>query len=117
MSVQRGGARLRFLALLFLLPGLAGVIFSGWVSTSYFATLPRTPVPAESRIFPRSVNGIVIYQTEQEDRRLTLLEDSSIAVFLVGLTLGLIHLRRWGIQEVLMGSDVEEELVPKAARQ
>lgn len=112
MSNQRAGARLRFFALLFLLPGLAGVILSGWISTSFFATHPRTPVPAESRIFPRSVNGIVVYQTEQEDRMLTLLESSSIAVFLVGLTLGLIHLRRWGIQEVLTGSDVEEEPTP-----
>lgn len=116
MSNQRAGARLRFFALLFLLPGLAGVILSGWVSTSYFATLPRTPVPADSRIFPRSVNGIVVYQTQEEDRRLTRLESSSIAVFLVGLTLGIIHLRRWGIQEVLIGSDVEEDLVPKPVR-
>lgn len=116
MSKRRPGEALRLFALLFLLPGLAGVIGAGWVSTTYFASLPRMPIPAESRIFPRSINGVVVYQTKEEDRALTLLEGSSITVFLIGLGLGIVHLRRWGIEEVLLGSDVEEELAPKAVR-
>ena len=111
MKNQRPGEMLRLFALLFLLPGLAGVIFSGWVSTSYFASLPRVPVPAEMRMIPRSVNGVVVYQTQEEDRRLTILEGSSIATFFVGLGLGVVHLHRWGIVEVIMGKDVEEDLV------
>ena len=114
MSKRRPGESLRLFALLFLLPGLAGVIFAGWVSATYFATLPRTPVPTEQRIFPRRVSGVVVYQTQEEDRMLTLLEESSITIFLIGLGLGIVHLRRWGIEEVLLGRDVEEEVAPKA---
>lgn len=116
MTKRRPGGRLRFFALLFLLPGSAGVIYAGWVSTTYFATLPRTPVAEESRIFPRSINGVIVYQTQEEDRRLTLLEESSITVFLIGLGLGMVHLRRWGIEEVLLDGDAEEDLVAKPAQ-
>lgn len=115
MTNQHPGASLRFFALLFLLPGLAGVIISGWVSTTYFASLPRTPIPAESRIFPRSINGVVVYETETEDRSLTLLEDCSIAVFLVGLGLGVVHLHKWGMAEVLLGNDDQGDLVAERA--
>jgi hypothetical protein len=116
MSKRRPGESLRFFALLFLLPGLAGVIYAGWVSARYFATLPRMPIPEQSRIFPRSINGTVVYQTQEEDRRLTLLEESAIAFLAIGLSLAIIHLRRWGIQEVLMGGDAEEDPTPKAPR-
>lgn len=116
MGKRRPGESLRFFALLFLLPGLAGVIYAGWVSTRYFATLPRMPIPEQSRIFPRTINGVIIYQTQEEDRRLKLLEGSSITVFLIGLGLGIVHLRRWGIQGVLMGSDVDEDMASKASQ-
>lgn len=116
MSKRRPGESLRFFALLFLLPGLAGVIYAGLVSTRYFATLPRMPMPEQARIFPRSINGVVVYQTQEEDRRLTLLEGSSITIFLIGLGLGIVHLRRWGIEEVLLGSDVDEDLASEASK-
>ncbi len=96
---------LRFFSLLFLLPGLAGLIFSAMVSTSYLERLPRGPVPAEMRMIPRNIQGIVVYQTQEEDQRLTLMEDTSVGVFLVGLTLGLVYLRKWGIVHALGGED------------
>jgi hypothetical protein len=89
-------ATLRFISLLFLLPGLGGLVVSAVISTSYLDTLPRTPVVEEMRVVPRNIHGTVIYQTKEEDRRLSVVEDSSVGVFVVGLALGLIYLERWG---------------------
>lgn len=89
-------ARLRFLSLFFLLPGLGGLVVSAVISTSYLDTLPRAPAADELRVVPRNIHGTVVFQTEQEDRRLSLMEYSSVGVFLVGLTMGLIYLERWG---------------------
>lgn len=100
MSRQQLGL-LRFLALLFLLPGLAGMIFAAMTSTSYLENLPKSPDPVQMRMTPRSIHGIVVYQTVQEDRRLTVMEDASVGVFLVGLALGLVYLRKWGIAHAL----------------
>lgn len=106
--------RLRFFSLLFLLPGLGGLVFSAMVSTQYLETLPRTPVPSEMRMIPRNIHGVVVYQSDEEDRRLTILEDASVGVFLVGLGMGLVYLRKWGIAEALGGE--EEDRVPERAR-
>jgi hypothetical protein len=89
-------AVLRILSLLFLLPGLGGLVVSAVISTSYLDSLPRSPAADEMRIVPRNIHGTLIYQTEQEDRRLTVMEDTSVGVFLAGLVLGLIYLERWG---------------------
>lgn len=102
---------LRFVALVLLLPGLVGLIVSAMFSAHYLETMPRMPVPAEMRMVPRNVHGIVIYQTEQEDRRLNVIEYSSVATFLTGLGLGLIYLRKWGISSALQAD--EEELSPE----
>ena len=96
---------LRFFSLLFLLPGLGGLVISAMVSTHYLETLPRTPIPSEMRMVPRNIHGLVVYQTDDEDQKLTLLEDSSVGVFLVGLTMGLVYLRKWGIAQALTGED------------
>jgi len=92
---------LRFFALLFLLPGLGGLVFSAMVSAQYLQTLPRLPVPEEMRVVPRNIHSIVVYQTDDEDRRLKLLEDTSVAVFAIGLGMGLVYLRKWGIAQAL----------------
>jgi uncharacterized membrane protein len=89
-------ATLRFIALSFMLPGLAGLLISAMISTHYLDTMPRIPVPQELRMTPRNIHGTVIYQTEREDRRLSLIEYSSVGVFLVGLGLGLVYLEKWG---------------------
>ncbi len=54
---------LKFFALLFLLPGLAGLIVSAMVSIHYLFTMPSYPVPEEDRIVPRGIHGQTIYQT------------------------------------------------------
>ena len=89
-------ATLRILSLAFLLPGLAGLVISAVFSTSYLDTLPRSPAADEMRVVPRNIHGTLVYQTKEEDRRLNIMEYSSVGVFLVGLTLGLVYLERWG---------------------
>jgi len=89
-------ATLRFISLLFLLPGLAGLVISAMISTHYLDTMPRWPTPEEMRMTPRNINGTVVYQTEDEDRRLSIAEYSSVGVFVIGLGLGLVYLEKWG---------------------
>jgi hypothetical protein len=86
---------LRFFALLFLLPGLGGLILSAVVSTNYLDTMPRLPAPEEQRVVPRSVHGVIIYQTPDEDKRLSTIEDASVAVFVLGLGLSVWYLEQW----------------------
>jgi hypothetical protein len=99
---------LRFIALLFILPGLAGLIVSALISTRYLEVMPREPVMTEGRIVPREIHGIVVYQTGGEDRKLNQIEYSSVGVFVVGLLLGLVYLEKWGATQPRYGE--EEEL-------
>jgi hypothetical protein len=105
----RRQSTLRFFALLFLLPGLAGLLVSSLVSAHYVETLPKIPIPAESRVTPRNIHGTVVYQTTNEDRRLMIMEDISVGVFLVGLGLGLVYLRIWGVSNAIGGEEDEYE--------
>jgi hypothetical protein len=103
-------AILKFFALLFLLPGLGGLIFSAMVSTDYLENMPKSPNPSEQRMTPRNVHGIVIYQTVKEDERLSAMEYSSVSVFLVGLVLGVVYLEKWSsVRQAEMESDLLEE--------
>ena len=99
--------RLRFLALLFLLPGLAGLLVSATMSTLYLENLPRMPIPSELRYTPRNIHGIVVYQTAKEDRKLSAMEYTSVGVFVVGLCLGLVYLRRWGVAYAMSAEEDE----------
>jgi hypothetical protein len=91
--------KLRIIALLLILPGLAGLIVSAMVSVHYLDTMPRWPSPQELRTVPRNIHGIVVYQTGAEDKKLDLIEYSSVGVFLAGLGLGLAYLERWGAKQ------------------
>ncbi len=102
---------LKFFALLFLLPGLGGLVFSAIVSTDYLQNLPRSPEPTELRMTPRNVHGIVIYQTVLEDERLSIMEYSSVSVFLVGLVLGIVYLEKWSSSRQF---DIESDLLEEA---
>ena len=95
-----GLATLKFFSLLFLLPGIAGLIFAAMISTQYADTLPNSPVPEERRMIPRNIHGIVVYQTEQEDMHLTICEDSSVVIFCIGIGLGLVYLEKWGSRQL-----------------
>jgi hypothetical protein len=102
-------AALKFFALLFLLPGLAGLIVSAMISTHYLDTMPKWPAPEEQRIVPREIHGTTVYQTVSEDRELNVIEYSSVGVFLVGLVIGVIYLEKWG-GEQSRAADEESEL-------
>ena len=105
MKTARLGT-LKFFALLFLLPGLAGLIISAMISTHYLDTMPRWPVPEDHRMVPRGIHGITVYQTPAENHRLNLVEYSSVGIFLVGLALGVVYLEKWGS---LQTRDEDEE--------
>jgi hypothetical protein len=101
---------LKFFALLFLLPGLGGLVFSAMVSTDYLENLPKSPTPSEQRMTPRNVHGIVIYQTAKEDQRLSVMEYGSVSVFLIGLLLGIVYLEKWSSShQTELESDLLEE--------
>jgi hypothetical protein len=101
-------AALRFFALLFILPGLAGLIVSAMISTHYLEVMPRGPVLVEGRIIPREIHGIVVYQTAEENRKLNLIEYSSVGIFVVGLGLGLVYLEQWGSLQARAGEEEGE---------
>lgn len=103
-------AALKFFALLFILPGLAGLIVSAMISTHYLEVMPRRPVFVEQRIVPREIHGIVVYQTQEENRRLNLIEYSSVGVFIVGLGLGLFYLEKWGSMQARSSEDEDSAL-------
>jgi hypothetical protein len=96
---------LKFFSLLFLLPGLAGLIVSAMISLNYGSTMPKWPVPEQARTVPRSINGQVVYQTEQEDLKLNEIEFASVGVFLVGAALGLVYLGKWGMARAIAAED------------
>ncbi len=97
---------LKFFALLFILPGLAGLIVSAAISTHYLQVMPRRPAPEAERIVPRNIHGVLVYQTAEEDRKLNRVEYSSVGVFLIGLALGLVFLEECGS---LQSSETELE--------
>jgi hypothetical protein len=99
----------KLFALLFLLPGLGGLIVSAMVSTHYLQALPKVPIPEQNRMVPRGIHGITVYQTAEEDRNLNVLEYSSVAVFSLGLILGLVYLEKWGAAQTTAAE--EEELL------
>jgi hypothetical protein len=101
-------ATLKFFALFFLLPGLAGLIVAAMISTHYLDTMPRGPVVIESRVVPREIHGIVVYQTKEEDKKLSSIEYSSVGVFVVGLVLGLVYLEKWGAAQARYGDEEDE---------
>ena len=104
---------LKFFALLFLWPGLAGLIVSAMISTHYLDTMPRWPVPEEYRTVPRGIHGTTVYQTPVENRKLNLVENSSVGVFLFGLALGVVYLEKWGSLQARDEGE-ESELVHNA---
>ncbi len=91
---------LKAISLSLILPGLAGLIVSAMISVHYLDTMPRWPSPEESRTVPRNIHGIIVYQTEPENRVLNLMEYSSVGVFVVGLGLGLVYLEKWSARQM-----------------
>ena len=101
-------AVLRFLALLFLLPGLAGLIVSAMISTHYLNTMPTRPVMEQYRFVPRGIHGTTIYQTPGENRNLNVIEYTSVGIFLTGFVVGLVYLEKWGSMQSRAGEEESE---------
>lgn len=108
---QENLARLRLFSLCCLVPGLLGLILAASISTHYMDTLPKSPHPETGQMTPRFISGYVIYQTTEEDRRLDIIEYSSVSLFLLGLVGGLVYLRKWGIVRAIEAED--DEFVPE----
>lgn len=99
--------KLKTCSLLFLLPGLAGLIVSAALSLLYLNTLPRSPDPESLHMFPRSIDGYTVYQTEEEERRLDRVEYASAGLLLVGIVSGLVYMEKCGIARAVQ-SDQDE---------
>ena len=103
-------ATLKIFALAFLLVGLAGLIASASISTYYLEVMPQRPIPEKLQVVPRSIHGVTVYQTKEKDRDLSVVEYTSVGIFLVGLTLSAIYLEKWGSMQVPAGEEKESEL-------
>jgi len=104
---------LKFFSLLFLLPGLGGLVLSAVISTQYLQKLPRTPVPEEMRMIPREIHGTVVYQTASENRVLNLAEGVSVTVAVVGILLSIVYLEKQSSFQAR--SENEDENAPEHA--
>jgi hypothetical protein len=94
-------AKLRFFSLMFLVPGLIGLMISATLSGIYMNTLPRYPDPQNLRMTPRNINGYTVYETDDEDRRLGRTEYGSMGMFLIGLAMALVHFQRSGLARAI----------------
>jgi hypothetical protein len=99
--------KLKLFSFCCLLPGLFGLTLATSVSTHYMNTLPKFPDPVNQRMVPRNISGYVIYQTDEEARRLDLVEYTSVGLFSLGLITGLIYLQKWGIARAIEAEDDE----------
>jgi hypothetical protein len=77
------------------------------MSTRYLENMPRLPVPEEMRMTPRNIHGVVVYETAEEDRRLSVTEYTSMGLFVAGFGVGLVYLRQWGIKNAISAEEDE----------
>ena len=94
-------AKLRFFSLMFLVPGLIGLMISATLSGYYMNKLPRYPDPQNLRMTPRNISGYTVYQTDDEDRTLDRTEYGSVGMFLIGLGMALVHFQKSGLQRAI----------------
>lgn len=96
---------LRNISFLFLALGLGGFMASAVIANERLERLPRRPEIAAGRYVPHNILGVVVYETEVEHQRLSLLEGSSGWIFFVGLGAGLVYFQRFGMQNALRGGE------------
>jgi hypothetical protein len=94
-------AQLKFFSLMFLVPGLIGLMISATLSGSYMNKLPRFPDPQNLRMIPRNINGYTVYQTDGENRTLDRTEFGSVSMLLIGLAMALVHFQKWGLARAI----------------
>lgn len=97
--------KLRALALLFLFPGLAGLLASASLDTFYFQNSPQMADMPTGHILPHEIHGLTVYLTPDQDHKLRLWEYGSVGIFLVGMLLGVVYLERWAAMRAPMDSD------------
>lgn len=85
---------LQFFSLLFLVPGIFGLVVSAILSTSYLSSLPRMPDPAALRMTPREIHGVTVFETTQEDQTLSAVEYGALGCFLVGIVFSVIYIEK-----------------------
>jgi hypothetical protein len=93
--------KLRFFSLMFLVPGLIGLMVSATLSGYYMNKLPRYPDPENLRMTPRNINGYTVYQTDNENRTLDRTEYGSMGMFLIGLAMALVHFQKSGLARAI----------------
>ena len=84
----------RLVALSILIPGVIAWFYT-CALWSHYSYLPRYPIPAEGRNYPRGIHGITVYQTLAERNKLDFMLRASIAICAVGFTLAIIEEERW----------------------
>jgi hypothetical protein len=82
------------IANLILIPGVIGWFYT-WALWSGSTYLPRSPIPAEGRIYPRGIHGITVYQTLAERNKLDFSLRASSIVSVIGFTLAIIEEEKW----------------------
>ena len=102
---------LQFFSLLFLVPGIFGLVVSTILSTSYLATLPRIPDPQSLRMTPREIHGVTVFETVQEDQTLTRVEYATLGCFIVGLVFGVMYIEK---RSAMRAIETEQELMGRA---
>jgi len=83
-----------------------GLFLSAAISTYSRMNLPTAPIPEEQRMTPRNMSGAIVYVTEDEDRRLNIIEYSSALSFAFGLCIGCVYATRWGTARAI-GTNTE----------
>ncbi len=86
----------RAIALCILIPGTIAWFYT-WALWSGYTYLPRSPIPAAGRIYPRGIHGITVYQTLAERNRLDFMLRASISLSIVGLALVIFEEEKWKI--------------------
>jgi hypothetical protein len=84
----------RVIAISVLIPGVISWFYT-WALWSGYTYLPRHPIPAEGRIYPRGIHGITVYQTLAERNKLDFFLRLSIIISAAGFTLAILEEERW----------------------
>jgi hypothetical protein len=78
------------LAITLLVIGFGGLLYSCVVWNQYYRQLPRSPQPALGRVYVLSEKGVIAYATRREWYRLTLVEELSMIMLILGVGAGIV---------------------------
>ena len=78
-------------AMVLVVTGILGALWSVSVWNQYWDILPRSPDPASGRVYPFSMRGVTVYETLRERTYLDRIENLSAATFCVGFALALAY--------------------------